>query len=42
MADHEVAPLAVLTVACAVFGILPILVYQLLTPWAMNVLQGIL
>lgn len=38
--DFEVAPLSVLTVSFAIFGILPTLVYQLLTPWAMHILQG--
>lgn len=34
----ESLPLGVLSVALAVFGILPILVYELLMPWAMSVL----
>ncbi len=38
--DFEVAPLSVLTLAFALFGILPILVYSLLTPWATRILQG--
>jgi NADH-quinone oxidoreductase subunit M len=40
MEDFEVAPLSILAVSFAVFGILPILVYSLLTPWATHILQG--
>ena len=41
MQDHEVLPLSVLAVASAVFGIVPIVIYQLITPWATHVLAGI-
>jgi len=36
----EVAPLSVLAATFALFGILPILIYQLLVPWATQILQG--
>lgn len=38
MEDHEVLPLAVLAISFAVFGIVPIVIYQLITPWAAHVL----
>ena len=41
MQDHEVAPLSVLAVSFALFGILPIIIYQLITPWATHILAGI-
>ena len=41
MQDHEVLPLSVLAVAMAIFGIVPIVIYQLITPWALHVLAGI-
>jgi NADH-quinone oxidoreductase subunit M len=40
--DFEAAPLSILAVTFAIFGILPILIYQLLTPWATAILRGIL
>ncbi len=42
MEDHEVLPLSVLAVAFAVFGIVPIVIYQLITPWAWHVLAGLI
>ncbi len=41
MEDHEVLPLSILAVSFALFGILPILIYQLITPWALGVLAGV-
>ncbi len=41
MEEHEVLPLSILAVSFAVFGILPILIYQLITPWALHVLAGV-
>ena len=41
MQDHEVLPLSVLAVAMAIFGMVPIVIYQLITPWALHVLAGI-
>ncbi|TLZ68407.1 MAG: NADH-quinone oxidoreductase subunit M [Methanobacteriota archaeon] len=37
----EVAPLAVLTVAFAVFGILPILIFNLISAWSQGILGGL-
>ncbi len=42
MEDHEVIPLAVLAVSFAIFGILPIVIYQLITPWATHILAGMI
>ena len=42
MKDFEVAPLSVLVVAFAVFGIVPIVIYQLITPWATHILAGMI
>lgn len=38
MEDHEVLPLSILAISFAVFGILPIVIYQLITPFAAHVL----
>ncbi len=38
MEGHEVLPLSVLAVSFALFGIVPIIIYQLITPWASHVL----
>src|SRR2546421_145292 len=37
----QVAPLAVLTVAFAVFGILPILIFNVISAWAQGILGGL-
>jgi NADH:ubiquinone oxidoreductase subunit 4 (subunit M) len=37
----EVVPLAVLTVASAVFGILPILIFNLISAWSQGILGGL-
>jgi NADH-quinone oxidoreductase subunit M len=42
MKGFEVGPLSVLCVAFAVFGILPILIYQLITPWATRILTTLI
>lgn len=42
MERFEVVPLGVLAVAIAIFGIVPIVIYQLITPWATHILQGLI
>ncbi len=42
MERFETVPLSVLAVAFAVFGIVPIVVYQLITPWATHLLGALL
>ena len=42
MEEHEVVPLSILAVTFALFGIVPILIYQLITPWATHILAGMI
>ncbi len=41
MEKFETIPLSVLAVTFAIFGIVPIVVYQLITPWATHLLAGL-
>jgi proton-translocating NADH-quinone oxidoreductase chain M len=42
MEKHETLPLSALAVTFAIFGIVPILIYQLITPWATHLLAGLI
>ena len=42
MERFETVPLSILAITFAIFGIVPIVIYQLITPWATNLLSGLI